>query len=508
MSQKYSSPPPPGWVKPVTADMPDGPERPADKPQQDQVQEQQQVEQQKKDEATQAEKKQQETQDKQQLERRSTEQRSRLPQRDQTTRQRSQFQRDSGEQARSQIPKKLGHKINVNPETARQAQRGGKDSPTAQKGPRAEGQRASVRQQGQEKPLPQRPSGRDYRSVLSEKPFRSGVMRHTSLHQKLQQQAIKQQAAQQSGQRFADKALEKGEVLSFFRMRHQAKEKERFKNVLRYELAKAKKEKKAKQIQSIRQHADSKHRQRTLGQMNRSEMTRADLLKQQMAHKLTKSATQSKFEKVCARFATKTNAEWNQFFKNAAGLNSAGVKSQGKLTGLIEALFRGLFKKGDKGQQMLVADFAMNEGGEVAENKFSQLLMNDKALLEMFNKLKPGDIIPPELLQKLGAEFEFIKLANLLQMAALTQAQKNEILKTYRQQHSPESQKRLEQALVGSREEEARSGGSKDPFVYPGHIFDEKEQHKGHTKLFIYMFYGIIGFTAAMTIFVLLRYLF
>ncbi|HLD44073.1 MAG TPA: hypothetical protein VJC18_01455, partial [bacterium] len=288
---------------------------------------------------------------------------------------------------------------------------------------------------------------------------------------------------------------------------------------------KAKLQRMARQVGAIRQQTDAKSQKNTT-ELMRAE--RSDLAKQQLAAKLSQSGSQSKFEQILqqvlagnktatqelaeglkARFLIKTDAEWEAFFKNVLALDSTEVQSQAQLSKMIEALFRGLYKKPGTDQTLLIADLAMNENGEVSENKFSKLALNDPALQDLFGQLKPGDVIPPALLQKLGQEFEFIKLVNLLQLVVLSEAQKADILKAYRQQHSPEMQRRLEQALLGQREDDAkRERDNQAPFVYAGHVFEKPEQHKGNPKLFMSLFYGVAGITAALILYILARHLF
>ncbi|MBU0504797.1 MAG: hypothetical protein ABII18_04130 [bacterium] len=474
----------------------------------------------KKDKAAEAEQTQKkETEQKQTREQQTTQRPS--------TQERSGFQKEREGFRPEKKPEQFGHKPNLSPEIAKQREQESAQQrrlPDTYKPEKTQEYVQQLIKQGKINPetLP-----KDIRKVLTEKFFRTGHLNGSPLHQKLQEQAGLREMVRQTAQQNAEKPMTKGELLQFARLRNQAENKKQIRNILRYELAKAKQQKMAQQVQSIKQQTQDSSKQNSQ-QTRRSQMSQIEMARQQFSQKISQSASQSKFEKVlqqvlagskkavpslpdgvAAKFLPKNSAEWNVFFKNMANMNSGEVSSKGKLASMIQALYRGLFQKGQGGQQFLVADFAMSEGGEVFENKFSQLLLNDPKLLEMFKQLNPGDVIPHEIMQKLGSEFEFIKLMNLLQIAALSEEQKAEILKAYRQQQSPEAQKKLEMALLGFRKgKDKKEQEAKDAVVYPGYGSDKKERVKGNTKMFIYMFWAVSGITLALISYILIRHFF
>jgi hypothetical protein len=475
----------------------------------------------KKDKAADAEQtKKKETEQKQTREQRQTSQRSR-------TQERSGFQKQRDGFRPEQKPQQFGHKPNLSPEIAKQREQEStqqRSLPNAFKSDKAQEYVQKLIKQGKLTPetLP-----KDIRKVLSQKLFTTGHLKGSPLHQKLQEQAGLREMVRQTAQQNTDKPMTKGEILQFARLRNQAENKKQIRNILRHELAKAKQQKMAQRVQSIKQQSQNTSKQHSQ-QARRSQMSQIELSRQQFSQKISQSASQSKFEKilqqvlagskkavptlpngVAAKFLPKNSAEWNVFFKNMANMNSGEVNSKGKLANMIQALYRGLFQKGQGGQQFLVADFAMSEGGDVFENKFSQLLLKDPKILEMFKQLKPGDVIPHEIMQKLGSEFDFIKLMNLLQIATLSEAQKAEILKAYRQQQSPETNKKLEMALLGFRKsKEKKDQEAKDPMVYPGDLSNKKDRVTGNPKMFIYMVWTVCGIMLALISYILIKHLF
>lgn len=426
------------------------------------------------------------------------------------------FQRDTSHMTGARLPRQLGHKIPLQ----RQAQ----PQPTLAEPPKAPPGQGRLAHgefplaRAVHKPLPKQPTPEMYKAVARERIFR-GPLKDSPLHQQLLQRAIQRQVAGQQRGGEPVKPLEKGALLQMFRLRHKAEQKKNLLSVLKFELAKAKEAR--QKVQSIRYQTQSREQQKVVQQSQRAQLARMNTAKAQLAQKL-QTGVKSKFEEVLqkvlsgqkavpdlpdgvrARFALKSQAQWQAFFQNATKQGSVLQKAQAKLTRVIEALFRGLYKA--DGKTMVVADLALAAGGEVVENKFSQIKLADPKLLAALKKLTPGDVLGPEILKQLGQEFDFIRLAHLIQAAALTQDQQNQILKTLRQTHSPESQKQLELALFHHREEARRNQErKKEPFVWAGDQFDKKERHPGRQKLFMYMLYGVITFTVSLIVFLLIR---
>lgn len=421
----------------------------------------------------------------------------------------SGYAKDAMPQKGSQLPRQFGHKIPLSRQLQPQKPLVPQKPLQPQKGSLLH--RGNLLQKGLYRPLPQQPNPQTYRAVAQDRMFR-GPLKDSPLHQKLLQKSIQKQAAQQRRGQDTSRTLDKGELLQMFRMRNRADQKDRLRSVLKYELAKAKQAQ--QKVQSLKFKTDAQKSQQT-------QLNKMDATKQQLAQNLKSKVTTSKFEQmlqkvlagnkvvpslpegVRARFAAKTEGEWKAFFQNAMDQGSAQAKAQGKLANMIEALFRGLYNKGN--QTMMVADFAFTTGGKVAENKFSQMPLVDNKLLEALKKLAPGEVLSQDLLKQLGQEFDFIQLAHLAQAMALTEEQQKQILKQLRQTHSPESQKRLELALMNQRNLNQNRDKKKEPFVWAGDQFDKKQRHPGKQRLFMYMLYGITAFAVAFIIFLLIR---
>jgi len=431
----------------------------------------------------------------------------------------SQFQRDTRHMTAARVPKQLGHKISTQQRPAQPEKPVQPEKPLQQqKGALSRQELRAFRHLVRE--MPKKPSAEAYRLVTQHRAFR-GPLKGTPLQQKFLRQAVRQQVAQAQRGFDTGAPLNKGELMQMFRMRNRSAQKDRFRQVLRYELAKTRQQA-AKKVQSIRYKTDSQQKQKDITKNQQAQLNKLDISKQQIANRIKSSSAPSQFEQtlqkvmsgnkavpdlpegIRARFATKSDAEWSTFFKNAATQGSALAKTQGKLTSMIESLFRGLFNKGK--QTMLVADLALSLKGEVAENKFSQIELTDQKLMDAMKKLTPGDTLSQDLLKRLGEEFNFLKLAHMPQVDVLTEEQRKEMLKSLRQSHSPEAQKKIEMALLSHRDstQEEREL-NKQPFEYAGTMFDKKRRFPGKQKLFMYILYGIVGFTAIMIVFLLLR---
>lgn len=407
----------------------------------------------------------------------------------------------------------FGHKVNLNPEVAKLVRQA------------AEQARDAAIRQGEVRELPKNvklamerfpnmPPQEVYRNVLAR--HFTGAMRNSSLYQKLEQKLTQEQVAKQmTSNRDVSEPLKKGELLQLFRMRHQ-EEKQDIRNILRYELAKAKKMAKER-VQAIRYQSDSRGESKS-GRLSRLESIKADYSKQQLAQKLSQASSESKFEQILQRVLTGgknvpglpegtvarylAKSDWEAFIKKVCELNSAEIETKGEFAKLIEAIFRGLFQKASTGEMVLVSDLSFTEEGEVAENKFSQLKIDNKELLKMLESLKPGDPIHQEILTLLGEKFEFIKLMNILQIVNLTAAQKEELLKQLKNQTS-DGHKKLEAALLQMRQDNEKG---KQPFVYAGYQHDIKERYIGKPKFFMYMIYGISAITIIMILYMIFRY--
>ncbi len=357
-----------------------------------------------------------------------------------------------------------------------------------------------------------------YRQLVNDKLF-SGPMRNTPLYQKLMQQALPQQAsaaAMAANSRLAE-PLTKGEILQMFRMRHQADEKERFKEVIKNEVAKLR-EAQSKKVQSVKYQADSQ-KQKEVEARQEIRAHTLDAKRTQIAARLQMGQISSRFEAVlqkllggekpvpqlpqgvAARFAAKTGEAWNSFFKNVLGQGSVVAEAQGELKSLIEALYRGVYTDTATGETRLVADLAFSKEGEVLENKYSQLKLADPKLADELNKLIPGDTLSQATLEKLGDKLDLMILVHVITQLAVSEEDKQKFLKSLRQQHSSGAQRTLEDALQKKRDDDKKS--ATDTLPFPVQV--RPERFTGSPKIYMWLFYGICTFGVGLILWIILR---
>jgi hypothetical protein len=440
----------------------------------------------------------------------------------------SRFTKDASETRGSRLsPENYGRKFNANAMIAREKVVEQKsDLPKLTSG-RSEGPRNELpRHFRPDRPLPERPTPQQMRQLARDPAFQ-GAMRDSPLYQKIQQQSLQQsaqQASAQAGREAEKQTLTKGEVAQLFRMRNKFEKKDEAKAFLRYEIAKARQEARQK-VQALRYQNESSQEKQAIEDLQNVKDAHNDALKDQLSQKLSNSGSESPFEQILqrvlsggkavpelpesvrARFATKTTEEWRTFFANALGMNGAEAESQGQLSKLIEALFRGIYTK-DDGRAMLVTDLAFTSEGEVVEHKYAQIDLKDSGLLEAFQKLNPGDVINQDLMKKLGDEFSYLQLAHIVEQMNLTDDQKKAIMREYRQQASRSSKKGIEDALIGHRrllEEEAGHVSPNPLAAAAGDLFNKKERYIGPSKLLMYMIYSVIAVTVVVILLLVMR---
>lgn len=407
------------------------------------------------------------------------------------------------------------------------------DGPDVHQGNRFEQQTQGPRTQAGQRDLP--PPRSAYRQILAERAFQQGPMAGSLLHQKLQQRLMLQQLvlAQTGEGALPDEALSSPEILQLFRLRSQFDKKDEFRQVLRHELAKARQQAREK-IQQMRFGPDTGGGQGSdktgrSGKAVGAQLSELDVtLREQLAARLGTSSGDSAFEKVLrlmlegyrtvpelaaqmrARFAAKTDGEWNQFFTNMLAANSQQAQAQMPLSSLMEALFRGLFTQADSGQLMMVSDFltAGQDGSEV-ESKFARLAITNNELAQNLRTLSPGDVVSSDWMKVLGDTLSILFLNHVPEgLPILTEQQKQEALQQMRQKQSSDSRRKLEDQLLATRprsEDEdilgsSGSNGLAHPIPVP--VKSLSERFAGRTHGFNYLFYSL-GFI----LFVLLMYI-
>lgn len=407
----------------------------------------------------------------------------------------------------AELPQQLGHKINVNQQVATSRQNLGDKASAGQQGQNtaseAEGKNTS-RQQSQFST--KQPSSKVYKQLLAQPSFQGGL-KGTPLHQKLLKRAVEQNIQKQIMYADPQESLEKGDILQLFSMRHKSKNKKDLKQIIKHEIARAKNKLKQTRVNSLKHQTGSKHQKETHKMMQKK--LSSDRIGQQLQKHLQAASKESPFERVLqkvlagkqsvpnlpegvrAKFLQKTTAEWRQFFKNVLGTNSQLVKSNADVNQLIEALFRGIYT-GEEGGEYLILDLALSEDGEAVEYKYSQLLLEDGELAKLFKKMHPGELLAGDLLKQLGEELQFLKLMTAIQLAVMTEEEKKANLNKMRQAMRGSVRDDLENALIKKRNgDQKKRESQKEPFVYAGNQFDNKEERKGKQTFFLYLAYTI-----------------
>lgn len=441
--------------------------------------------------------------------------RIRAPQnREQPPADKTQFKLPEPFERGAEIPQRLGHKIDINQQVVRPGDR--PQLPLDR--PRTTGENARFNPRMPHHP----PTSHDYRQAAGMRFFRT-LGQGGPLQQKLLQNAEVEQMARNvnTGQRLAE-PLTKGEILQLMPMRHGAENKERFRNLLRHEIAKTRAEQNQK-VQTIHYQAESQGEEANQTQRATVHSPRLDSAKQRLTERL-KNAT-SLFEQALqkvfsgkaksvpeliegakARFLAKSSSEWNAFLHNVSQQGSVEQADKIRLSQLVEALFRGVFTKDADGKLMLVADFSLEEDGQVTENKFSQVEIKDEGLSTLLKNLTPGDPLKTEVLQQLGHEFDFIKLVHLLAIVELTEEQRNNLLKSLRQGSSSEALRKIEQQLAQKREDDEYQRKQKQAnFVYAGMNPPAKQRFPGRPRFFMLLFYSLLGTATGLILYIVLR---
>lgn len=432
----------------------------------------------------------------------------------------SEFKPQENPNILSRLPEKLGHKIELTTETTHTTEQAQSSESQSNQTSSQNPQRAlTPERQQQLLRLLQNPKPESYKSVLQESLFR-GPLRQTPLAQKLQRMFERAQAQQTQAHAENPEMLTRSEVLQLFEGRRRAENKEQFREVLRHELAKYKAEQAKQRVQAFGEKKDSSG---TKSKIDLSSDHRFEKASQKLQSRLELKSALSKFEEILknvlkgkksvpdlpdgvrARFQSKTNGEWSTFFNNTKNLGSVLESDEQNLNQLIESLFRGIFvEEGNESQTKIITDLAFSFEGEVIENKFAQLLLKNPKLLEQFQKLTPGDVIPQELLKLLGDELQFLKLVHQADVSFVSEQEKKQFLNQMKQQQSRESKNRLEDALIRKREQNdsEQTNHSQTPLPFDPRQISERD--KSSPKFFIFVLYA----TGAITLIFLLGLIF
>lgn len=424
-------------------------------------------------------------------------------------RQRSDFQQSFDPSRLSRLPEKLGHKIETR---AQNESSNHQTEGSSEELPRQDfrGRDIPPKRFEQLQRFLKTPRGESYKSVLQDPAFR-GQLKQTPLARKLQrnfQQA--QQAKEAQTQNEKPEVLTRSEVLQLFRTRHQSADKNRFREIVQHELAKLRKQQASQQVNKLQARSDS---QKENSKINLESDHRFEQASQKLQSRLNTKTALSIFEKILqkvlkggkaaphlpegvrAKFLGKGDRDWNQFYQNTTKMGSVLTEDQQPLEKLIESLFRGLFQESENELPKLVTDLSFNLEGEIIENKFAQIQIKNQKILQMLQKLNPGDVIPQDLLNQLGLELDFLKLMHQHELNTLSEQQKKQFMQQMKNSQSKESQKKLELALVKKREQNNNASES-DLKEIPFDPRKSTQRFNGSPKLFMLIFYalGLVGF--------------
>lgn len=417
-------------------------------------------------------------------------------------------------------PEVYGHKINVNPQVARENLR-------SQNLTHVERSAPSFEEQAAPPLLPPRPSPKEMKTLLQDPVFQNGVLKGSTLHQAIQQRALDDNIKEnlRDEPKLFQQPLHEGELSQLENLMPNLKKREQAQALLNYELAKIKQEKEQR-VQALRYQNESSTQKDEDVRTNRSNDRHTDGARDELARKYKNVRAESPFEEALQKFLAdgrsipdlmkglrsqfplKSDAEWDAFFKNALNQNSAEIETKKTTADLMQALFRGVFKKGANGDLMMVSDLSFASGDETNLFKFSQIALKDSQLLALLKQLKPGDMLTPDVLKLLGNEIIFLQLAHVIADSNLSAEQQAAILRSYRQQVSSSSQRELENALAGERRKRSRAEeemAAQQGAQFAGMPHKDIAPRPGTQKLRLYLLYTVIGATAAIILFILLR---
>jgi hypothetical protein len=456
--------------------------------------------------------------------------RSRLPQegpKGRDANQRTSYQQEKHQPEFMRNPEQGFGKASMQPALQNALRRDGETGKPRQKFPN---QAAShERAQGQNHSLPEQPRPQAYRALLKEAYFQGPPLKGSVLQQKMQAKAQGDQVALQKGMvnESSKEILKKGDVALLFRLRHQTKDKDVLREIVRFELAKLRQESKQK-IQAIRYQTQMQHKKEEAGRAGETGEAGSvnHAAREQLLGKLKKTGGESAFEDklmqvleglmsvpdlpegTSARFAGKTEAEWSKFFANALKMSGAEAEGELALNRMVEALYRGLCKKDGDARSMVVSDLTLISQGETDEARFSRIPLNDESLAELFKTMQPGDPITKEMLKQLGEKLSFIRLDHSPEgLPVLSEQQKQALLNEMRQTRNAESQRRMEDALVARRHPQGDDLHGEVPFVFAGMPFKDIRERPGKTTKAMPMIYISLFFIVVILVTLAFRFL-
>ena len=440
--------------------------------------------------------------------------------RSESSEQSSTFNHETQGNQNTTQPDVYGHKINTNVLVAKENLR-----------PNLSQRAASLENQTSgriftPKALPPPPTTKDMKILLRDPVFENGPLRGTTLHQAIQERALDQPIRESvaRGDVHAE-VMKRSDILQLFSMRNNLDKKDEAKILVRYQLAKLIQEKQQR-VQALHYQNESNTKKDEDVRTGRSLAKHSDAARDELARKYRNANAESPFEEALqkfladnksipdlmnelrAQFPQKSDAEWETFFKNALTQNSAELETKKTTADLMQALFRGVFKKGSNGELMMVSDLSFANGDDKSLFKFSQIALKDSKLLDILRQLKPGDLLSPEVLKLLGDEIVFLQLAHVIADSNLSAEQQAAILRSYRQQVSSSSQRGLEDALADERKRKSRAQeemAAQQGAQFAGLPHKDIQPRPGRQKLRMYLLYTVLGATGVLILFILLR---
>lgn len=362
-----------------------------------------------------------------------------------------------------------------------------------------------------------------YRKLSQERLFQQSNMRDTVLTRHVQNRSFSNATGESS-------SLSRQHLAQLIRLRHQVENRSDMRHVIRHEI-RERREARQKAID----HSSSVKNEggQRLGEL----FQKTSLLKN-----LAEGGGEAGFEKLLkemlggekvvpdlpqgtkGRFTAKGGESWKTFFANMLNLGTRETSITRNVNQLMEALFRGLYRQMAHQKGMtLVSDLNFLMGDKVVVDKFARILVDHPELLTLLEKMQPGDSLPADLLKQWGEELNYVQMTHQPEVATQTarEAARDAALAQLKLPGNQQALQRMEQALKKDREarlqrsmDDADSGrsdqGKGGPF-YQGPLYDprwDRQERLDRPRSWIFFGYTVGGIVAALTTYLILRYIF
>lgn len=221
-----------------------------------------------------------------------------------------------------------------------------------------------------------------------------------------------------------------------------------------------------------------------------------------------------------ASFAAKLGDKWATFFKNVLSRGSVEKQTTQKTTNITQGLYRGTYSQELKNKigSTLVSDLHfVKEGEEFFVEKFTRVLVDNPQLLQVFQQMQPGDVVPKEVFSQLGEEINYTQIVH--EPAGEVLQTSDQQLKMLKSPVGFESQQRLERQFQEERLKHAKPSvlpfsekdkkkkeeGEGAPFYFWGDPRWEKQPRLGKPKFWIFFTFGVVAILLTLFFLTLFR---